>query len=137
MYFHCLVKFKGNSEIVFMGISNVMQIEKLRTMDNVDWVQGPVTDNGNVIDVTDRVGYGVTGKRVHPLNGIAHECPAPVPAYGDKLDSPSTYGALFIQAITRRQKIVAIKHFRNMTHCSLKEAKDFVDAICKQVYPPF
>lgn len=136
--FDVLVKFKGQAAQVF-GIPNVEHVKALASMDNVEWVLGPINETGCIVTTDKHISYPghsypeAVVSPTYPTPSIPHTCP-PV-LYGGNF-SPVKM-AEFIRAIQDEKKIVAIKTWREMSGMGLKESKDIVDRVYPMLAPPF
>lgn len=124
--FKCLVKFNGQEPQLF-GIPNVAYAKTLATMDDVEWVVGPIGDNGILFDVsasTSLMGE-VNVKPIKPKYVPPHFCPTHPTGVLTPLAMTKVK-----RAIQEHRKIQAIKEVREATNWTLKGAKDFVDFLC-------
>lgn len=145
--FKCLVKFKGQEPVLF-GIPNVAYASTLTTMDNVEWVLGPISDTGVLLEVTGaRMRTSLMGEQTvkpfEPVVKAPHVCPQPrtspkmIP-----MDIARNYLACVIQYLREGRKIQAIAVVRNdlfggPSKCSLIQAKAIVEALEGFITPPF
>lgn len=140
--FDVLVKFKDQDACVF-GIPNAAHVKALASMDNVEWVLGPINSTGCVLTRDANVRYAdysmdVTVSPTYPTPKPAHVCPQPpfVMSFSGTGFTPWKMADL-VHAIKAEKKIQAIKLWREMSGMGLKESKDIVDRLYQILAPPF
>lgn len=139
-----LVKFDDSSEPKLFGIQNAEDAQRFATMNGTEWVQF-ISSTGTAMTPNNLWGDSVHA--MYPPEPIPPPEPVTVTVTKPVFISQATmntviellrYGRPELPFDSQHpSKVIAIKVVKDATGCTLKDGKDYIDALCAEVNPRY